>query len=66
MTPCVSGKHPYATAADAQGALLSTRIAAALHGNTKRREQRCYACPHCGHWHLSSSSTGAAIPRQGQ
>ncbi len=54
-TGCVTGKLGYATEAEARDALLSTRIAAALGTSGRRREQRCYVCPNCGHWHLTSS-----------
>jgi hypothetical protein len=62
---CVTGKRCYPTAADAHDALLSTRIAAALRDtHHRRREQRCYVCPHCGHWHLSSSPDRPLTSRQ--
>lgn len=55
---CVTGKRGYVTEAAAQDALLSIRISAALHADGARREQRCYPCPHCGHWHVTSESGG--------
>ncbi|MGH3839065.1 MAG: hypothetical protein ACRDSF_25720 [Pseudonocardiaceae bacterium] len=58
----MTGKHPYATEADARDALLATRVAAALRDNTRRRERRCYACPDCGHWHLTSSPDRVGRP----
>jgi hypothetical protein len=42
-----------------------TRIAAALRDtHHRRREQRYYACPHCGHWHLSSRPDRPLTSRQ--
>jgi hypothetical protein len=62
---CVTGKRCYATAAAAHDALLSTRVAGALRDTChRRREQRCYVCPSCGHWHLTSSPDRSLTSRQ--
>lgn len=65
-TTCASGKRAYASAQDARAALLDARIAVALHGDTKRHEQRYYTCPRCRHWHLTSSPPGAVTRRRGE
>jgi hypothetical protein len=62
---CVTGKRCYATEAEAHDALLSTRVAGVLRDtHHRRRERRYYACPDCGHWHLSSSPDRTLTSRQ--
>jgi hypothetical protein len=50
------GKRKFQTELDAQLALASIRRQGLR--PTGKREQRCYSCPHCGAWHLTSQSRG--------
>lgn len=53
------GKHRFSEA-EAKDALLQAKIAYAVAGNGRRREQRTYQCDFCNAWHLTSQAVGEA------
>ena len=57
---CSSGKRPFRTEAQARRQLAGARAARQLDNAPARRpgvvEARCYHCPACDWWHLSSTT----------
>lgn len=54
-------KVKFHTEAAPLDAVVRAKIAAALHSNKKRREQRAYECGDCGGWHITSQPRKAPI-----
>jgi hypothetical protein len=52
--PGASGKRQYRTRLDAE-IVLALRIGKKAH-RRERNEQRCYRCPLCRRWHLTSKA----------
>lgn len=52
---CPTRKLKYQSAAAAQEALLTAKIARVLGRERRRREERVYLCPLCERWHLTSA-----------
>lgn len=50
---CKTGKFRYRTESDARTALGHINYKAS-NGNDRRVEKRCYLCPFCQGWHLTS------------
>lgn len=59
---CPGGsKDRFATEHEAGLALVNCKIDRTLHRNTKRQEQRIYACKECWGWHLTSQPPSVNI-----
>jgi hypothetical protein len=52
LTCIFSGKIQFPTKAEDDAEIKVCRAKAPI--NPRRREKRCYRCPHCGAWHLTS------------
>jgi hypothetical protein len=52
--PCASGKRQYRTRLDAE-IILALRFGK-KEERREKNEQRCYRCPLCGRWHLTSKA----------
>jgi len=50
---CSSGKLRF-THRKAMLVVTNAKIRRYLHASEKRRESRCYECPECGWWHVTS------------
>lgn len=53
MTLCpITGKRQFASKAEAAAEIATCKAKAK--SEPRRRESRCYRCPHCEVWHLTS------------